>query len=374
MIQFSRSVRIIVIAVLLLAIGLMFFSSAGYGTALGAPPAQGGGTPTPTPAPRRIPPNQPALGLVYDGLEPGVGDVCRDAFRLRDSNRCTHGPDPAPPGVNISNRVAPATTGNAPSAATAIQCDGDGSSGYRTQVMYVRPSDHVDQYNTYAASFRQWATDADTIYGDSASETGGYRRLRYVHDGSCNAIVLNVVIPGTGNVNFNDMVSQLSALGYNSSNRKYMIFMDANLYCGIGSLNSDDSPSQNNSNNSGPDYARADSGCWSGSVIAHESMHNMGAVQLSAPHTSGGYHCVDEYDRMCYTDAPNSPPMQSICTNPSHERLFDCNHDDYFHTSPAGGSYLATHWNSANNRFLITAAPGPPPTLTIRGFLPFVIR
>lgn len=358
------------LAVVMAAIGLIALSSAGSGTAHSAPPAQGGVTPTPVP--RRIPPNEPARGLVYDGLVPGIGNVCRGAFKLRDANRCTHGPDPAPNDVNIQSSPVPVSSGNAPSA--AIQCDGDGSTGNRTQVMYVRPSDQSDRYSTYLASIRQWASDADQIYRDSAAETGGFRSLRFVHDSGCNLIVLNLVIPGTGNVDFGTMVNQLQALGYSRSDRKYMIFMDATLYCGIGSLNGDDSSSQNNANNSGPDYARADSGCWSGSVIAHESMHNMGAVQLSAPHTSGGYHCVDEYDRMCYSDDPNHPVMQIICASISHDRLFDCNHDDYFSTNAAPGSYLATHWNSANNRFLIAAAPGPPPTLTIRSFIPFVIR
>jgi hypothetical protein len=245
MTEFRRSVRVAVVALFLLAMGLIVFSSARYGTAHGAPPMQGGVTPTPVP--RRIPPNEPARGLVYDGLEPGVGDVCRGAFKLRDSNHCTHGPDPVPPGVNIKNKVAPVSRENAPSAAAAIQCDGDGISGYRTQVMYVRPSDHMDQYSTYLASFRQWAADADQIYSDSAVEMGGYRRLRFVHDGVCNIIVSNVVIPGAGNVTFYSMVDQLIALGYNRSDRKYMIFMDAYLYCGIASLYVDDSPGQTTS-------------------------------------------------------------------------------------------------------------------------------
>ncbi len=387
--QVRKSVRVVVITVFLLAIGLMVLSSTGSGTALGAPPAQGGGTPTPTPGPRRIPPNEPARGLVFDGLEPDIRNVCKGAFKLRDTNHCTHGPDPVPPGVNIQSSAAPVQSVNAPLAATGVQCDGDGSTGNRTQVMYVRPSDRADRYSTYLASFQQWAADADQIYRDSAAETGGYRSLRFVHDAGCNVIVLNVIIPGTGNVDFNTMVSQLSSLGYNRSDRKYMIFMDVSLYCGIGSLNSDDSASQSNANNSGPDYARADTSCWSGSTIAHESMHNMGAVQRSAPHStylqnqtsSNTWHCSDEYDRMCYVDA-DGVVMTYLCSSSSHDRLFDCNHDDYFSTNPAPGSYLATHWNSANNRFLLTTAASPTPTRTpvpvplggFRQFLPVLVK
>ncbi len=89
-------------------------------------------------------------------------------------------------------------------------------------------------------------------------------------------------------------------------------------------------------------------------------MHNIGGVQLSAPNTSGGFHCTDEYDVMCYSDSPYFPPMEYVCTNPSRDRLFDCNHDDYFHTNPLPGSYLATKWNAANSVFLIDGADAVP--------------
>jgi hypothetical protein len=90
-------------------------------------------------------------------------------------------------------------------------------------------------------------------------------------------------------------------------------------------------------------------------------MHNLGGVQLSAPHTSGGYHCTDEYDRMCYSDTPNFPVMQILCPDVAHDLRLDCNHDDYFNTAPAAGSYLATHWNAANSDWLLTSPPTPPP-------------
>jgi hypothetical protein len=82
-------------------------------------------------------------------------------------------------------------------------------------------------------------------------------------------------------------------------------------------------------------------------------MHNIGGVQLSAPNTSGGWHCVDEWDLMCYSDTPNHPTMVTRCPDTARNRLFDCNHDDYFHTSPTPGSYLATRWNAANSQYLI---------------------
>jgi hypothetical protein len=80
-------------------------------------------------------------------------------------------------------------------------------------------------------------------------------------------------------------------------------------------------------------------------------MHNLGAVQNSAPNWNGVGHCLDDTDRMCYDQF-----QAGFVFNPtaclSHERLFDCNHDDYFHTAPAAGSYLDTHWNTADSAYL----------------------
>ena len=90
-------------------------------------------------------------------------------------------------------------------------------------------------------------------------------------------------------------------------------------------------------------------------------MHNIGGVQLSAPH-SGGYHCNDEYDIECYNDGGGTSTLQYLCTDSSHEQRFDCNHDDYYSTNPPVGSYLATHWNTANSKFLINPGTAPVDT------------
>ena len=99
-------------------------------------------------------------------------------------------------------------------------------------------------------------------------------------------------------------------------------------------------------------------------------MHNLGGVQNSAPNASGWFHCIDEYDIMCYRDSNTTPPMRVDCTAPGlNTTRFDCGHNDYFHTNPAPGSYLANFWNAANNRFLVSDSTGseevvpPPPPL-----------
>jgi hypothetical protein len=240
-----------------------------------------------------------------------------------------------------------------------------------------RPS---SRYNQYVNSIRTWAADADDIYSSSAAQTGGTRHIRFVHNASCQINVLEVVLSQAAINDFGTMIDELEAAGYDREDRKYMMFTDANELCGIGTYYNDDSSNQNNWNNFGPSWGRADSGCWDGHTAAHELGHNLGVVQNSAPHSTynkpvgnPGGHCTDEYDVMCYSDwnpNTNQPPMSTSCSPSStHDFRMDCNKDDYFNTSPPSGSYLATHWNIANNQFLMTSAGGgvnpTPPVVTI---------
>ena len=311
----------------------------------------------------QLPPDNPEKGMIYEGLERNLNGPCRFSFQVKGTSFCTHGPDPAPRGVDVRQRTEPIDfTGRTAQEAAAV-CDGDGVSGNRVQVMYVRASDKPDRYNQYLASIRQWANEADQIYYDSAAEVGTPRRIRFVHDANCVISVLNIVLSNTGDDSFSNTTSQLSALGHNLANRKYMILMDANVLCGIGGMYLDDSAGANNNNNFGPSYGRTDNGCWGAHTLAHELNHNLGGVQDSAPNSTQAGHCVDEKDVMCYSDSPNFPPMQNVCTDSLYENRLDCNHNDYYHPNPPAGSYLATHWNTANNQFLInTSLPPPTPT------------
>ncbi len=174
-------------------------------------------------------------------------------------------------------------------------------------------------------------------------------------------------MPTTTVGDFNAMISQLESQDLDHTDRIYLSFASSNTYCGIGTIWDDDRASNDNWNNVGPSYSRVDTSCWSGEVAAHELTHNLGGVQDSAPNTSHGYHCIDEYDVMCYSDSPYHPQMHYVCPEstlyPGLETL-DCHHDDYYNANPASGSYLDTCWNSANNQFLIgaNALPSEAPT------------
>ena len=289
-----------------------------------------------------------------------------DSTRLPKVDLCIHGADPAPAGLDIEQPVELPSTETAMQQTASLVCEGDGQSGFRVQVLYVYPDNESSQFNPgLVTKLRSLAAQADQIVQKSAEETGRGRNLRFVHDAGelCQPSVVEVKIPAGSIARFDTMIAQLRAQGYSRTDRIYLAFTDATNFCGVGTLWNDDRVDSGNWNYSGPSYSRVDAGCWTGMVAAHEVMHNLGGVQLSAPNTSGGFHCIDEHDVMCYSDAGSgSPPMRFDCTQPSRNATrFDCGHNDYFHTNPAAGSYLATHWNAANTPFLIGASPLPPP-------------
>jgi hypothetical protein len=315
--------------------------------------------------------DQPALGLVYEGLEFTEAGPCAGSYRVGSTGHCTHGPDPVSDDPVRDAAIAARSFVPFPSDDLRVECSGDGSSGKRVQVLYVHASDVTDRFASIESQLGAWALGADRIYRESAAETSGKRRIRFVHDSSCNLPIDDVTIGSTADDSLTKTETALAALGYNAKNRKYLVFIDAAVYCGIGDVVGDSTPGPSNRSNSGPNYARVDllkTGCpgpdWR---AAHELMHTFGAVQITAPNWDGVgvdskgnpknmHHCTDDYDRMCQQD-PKALPLKVVCTDPAHERLFDCNHDDYFNTNPAPGSYLATSWNSADSAFL-SSVPG----------------
>jgi hypothetical protein len=328
-------------------------------------------------------PDDEASGKVNRGLARGRSDgPCADLLEApgRRGVICTHGPDKAPAGVDVRkertvDEVASATKAASATAGTTstgtVPCYGDGTSGNRVEAIYAVASDRTDRYASMASLFPQWAANADAVFAQSAAKTGGVRHLRWVTDAGCNLSVARVTLSPTGDDDYSATVRELQALGFDRSDRKYMVWVDANVYCGIGSIRGDIQPGPANMNNDGRSWARVDSGCWGyyDSPESHEIMHMMGGVMPTAPHGSAAWHCTDEYDRMCYSDGPGIT-MTYPCAS-AQELLFDCGNDDYYHTSPAPTSYLGTNWNAAMNVFLETVEPAggsttttiaPPPT------------
>ncbi|MGW6919500.1 RICIN domain-containing protein [Kitasatospora sp. NPDC054939] len=311
---------------------------------------------------------EPVLTPAADAQAPNAADLLKGAAPVLDAGAKALVGGAAAAADGGQGGAAAGGSGAAADApaGTAVVCDGDGSTGNRVQVVYVHTPGN-DRFAQYAASFKKWAAEVDVIYNASAQETGGVRHVRYVTEPDCSASVLKVQISASEMQDFNASNRAIAAQGFNRKDRKYMIFADAKVYCGIGTFAGDERPGQDNMSNFGPSYGRTDSGCWGAHTAAHELGHNLGAVSNSAPNTSRGGHCVDEWDIMCYSDAPNYPAMRTVCPDRTSDMRLDCRHDDYYHTAPQPGSYLATHWNIANNRFLIAGGgtgPNPEPTKT----------
>lgn len=336
-----------------LTIGLGFFTSVG-----GPISQQLGNRDQARQENRTIPESQPELGLIYDELEIETDrGPCEKLYSLPNaasvaaqrglSEACTHGPDPAPAGVNVA-QDAPLVS-NAESSSGEIFCAGDGTSGPRVQAVYAVASDKTDRFSLVEPSIRTWAADIEVYFNTSAGETGEERHVKWVSTPDCELDIERVTLSETGDDSFGNTIRDLVNQGYTNNDRKYLVWTDANVYCGIAEMYIDDRPDQDNANNRASLIARVDAGCW-GYAETHELGHTLGAVQLTSPNSSGYGHCVDEYDQMCYRDS-SSTELVYPCANRS-DKLLDCNHDDYFHTSPPPANYLANHWNVANSRFL----------------------
>ena len=326
----------------------------------------------------------PARGLVYPGLvRAGDTGPCKTAFELRlPQGRlgCTHGPDAAPPGRDVRRarslqELAAATAASADetgATAAPLPCVGDGVAGNRVQAVYAYPADGVDGYEEIAPFIRLWAGVVDKAVNDSAAATGGVRHVRFVTGPDCALDVAKVALSPAGIASLSGTAAELAAQGLDRPDRKYLVWVDAYVFCGVATAKPDDRPSRDNANNGDGQpgmVARVDRGCWGGvdpSIEAHELVHLLGGAQPSAPNANDNFHCTDDADVLCYDDdgvldglvwaQGRQVPLRSVC-GAAHERLLDCGHDDYFHTDPPAESYLGTHWNVASSSFLTSEGP-----------------
>ncbi|MGN6300542.1 MAG: hypothetical protein ACTHN8_05555 [Angustibacter sp.] len=280
------------------------------------------------------------------------------------------------PGVVLD--VPAGTPGNpALTQHVSPSCTGTGTDGNRVQVLYAYEAGQTNGLAALKATLQSYVADVDDTFALSSPD--GNRRVRWVTTSSCVPDIRAVQVPAgsfsnTSTYGLDEIATAAEAAGIQTTNRKLLTFADSYNICGIGEIYSDDTAASTNTNNTASAMvARVDRTCWamaaSGhSTPAHELMHMLGGVQESAPHSTTLGHCTDENDVMCYQDGGLDHTgayavMTQVCQASADERLFDCGHDDYFNAgTPASGSYLATHWNTARSSYLdvmTTSIAGP---------------
>ena len=72
-------------------------------------------------------PEDARRGLVYKGLEIDSTGRCGELFKLSGSNYCTHGPDMAPPGVDVQQDQPQVTNKENDQVVASVTCDGNGN-------------------------------------------------------------------------------------------------------------------------------------------------------------------------------------------------------------------------------------------------------
>lgn len=279
-------------------------------------------------------------------------------------------------------------------AETATDRPGQLNSAPRIKVVYAHPSDLPSRLSTYGSLIQSAVRTAAEVV---ETRTGGARTLRLDLGSTCGIRQLDiatVALPQTqawyqANKNV-DTRAIREQLGLSPGEVNLLVWADgigvAGDPLGVGATALDERPGTSNRNNlggrdaivigRGATYFIRNSAAYAwepASVALHEVMHTLGAVQLGAPNSSGGGHCTDEWDIMCYADGTPSNPLDGsglafpCAGGPSAEQL-DCGGEDYFNPGPAPGSWLAGHWNVAGSAFLCALpkcfASLQPPSVT----------
>ena len=284
--------------------------------------------------------------------------------------------DPLPP-------VAPV---RAQAAAAAPPCHGNGVNGPRIQLIYMYVEGQPNRSAQVVPRIaNEIAPRMDATFRETSKNQGREIGMR-LHMPDCKVAVDTEKIdsdngrPDDPGAMLNRVTTRISEAGYSTTDRKYIVWIDAGNKgaCGVApamttlAANVTDNAVTGNISNIGwqavlpetalifrygrPIVGEAPPGtpeCWgrggTGAMTEiHELIHLLGAVNTSAPNSNGFGHCTDDHDIMCYGERGVSTVPR--CATPVEQ--LDCGSDDYFNARPPVGSYLSTHWNTANSRFL----------------------
>ena len=298
----------------------------------------------------------------------------------------------------VHNVLDPVPTRHPSQGAVRIQpnCYGDGVSGPRIQFVYVYQQGKPNRAAEYIPHMlNSWIPAMEGAFRTTSRDQGREIGMR-VHMPNCE-IEIGVVeisaangMPDAPGAMRGRIEQAMFAAGFDQSNRKYHAWFDGGNKgaCGVAPVIpypvAGDHPTAANPNNLGstpvlnvlpqvavsfkypfplpPGAAEPGPICWGDGGMGaltetHELLHLLGSVSFSAPNSNGLAHCRDDEDIMCYSEGG----VQTFTRCSTEIEALDCGSDDYFNARPQIGSYLSTHWNTANSKFLGTAAEDNSP-------------
>lgn len=317
--------------------------------------------------------NDPRCGVGFTAVESaGTGLLCTHTAL-----------DPLP---EIEGPLAQAKT-------AAPVCLGNGVNGPRIQLIYMYVEGQPDRSSVMVPRIaNEFVPRMEGVFRETSKLQGREIGMR-LHMPGCKPAVDTVMIDADNGApdNPNDMITRITrhlvTAGYNGTDRKYLLWFDGGNTgaCGIApaytaALEQGLNPTPTAMSNIGwqqrqlneETFLAAETAvvfrygfpvlgsqpastpeCWGrGGTGArteiHELLHLIGAVNIGSPNSNGFGHCTDDHDIMCYGE-------QGVSTVPRCATVIeqlDCGADDYFNVRPNAGSYLSTHWNTANSKFL----------------------
>jgi len=298
-------------------------------------------------------------------------------------SRAADGPLPSSPPVDALLASGPFC--GAERFADAPSADGDAP---HIKVVYAYASDVGDRFGLFGSALQLYTKAAAAKVALGSDKT-----LRLDRGSSCGSAFLDVQTVALGHpVGAYTTRSVLDDIQSRLPDRpgvNYLVFVDFGLpvlSAAAGSWARDDSPWATNAANlpahsryaylegGGADFFGSEQAASQyADQVLHEVLHTLGAVQPSAPHFSGGAHCYELFDVMCYTPKDGTTDVflrncDIVGETPNPGKPLDCGNDDYFNPSPAPGSYLAGHWNLYDSGFLctLTRCDRPPAAPTAR--------
>ena len=303
-----------------------------------------------------------------------AGMVCPAGMvivHVGDGHACSHGGD------ELTGLGTPATAARAAGLPEA-PCPGNGARGRRIRVFYGYPKGTTARLADHKATIADALRTADlNLDAQSPEADGQHYRFWCETDVRPTIRAIQLVAVGADNAySVNDVITSLTdqvGRGLGSANHRagrmvYVVFVDhldgVAAPAGQATLYWDDDPAPaSNANNLtvlGPRFAMVRLGygvATEAHIFQHEVGHTLGAVQGSAPHSSGAGHCFELSDVMCYDDGgpyfQEGGELVTTCpAMPDGQHVWDCGGDDWYAVEPADGTYLIDHWNVARSGWL----------------------